>query len=107
MPSSILYLSFDGLLTPLGQSQVLAYAVRLAAMGFKFRFVSLEQPKNLSDSARCRELREMCLESGMEWTPLRYSSSSSIPGFSRAMNLLRMGREASRIVQTQAIDVIH
>ena len=41
---NILYLSYDGMTDPLGQSQVLPYLIGLTKEGFTFHIISFEKP---------------------------------------------------------------
>lgn len=74
MPDScgkkILYLSYDGLTDPLGQSQILPYLKGLACKGFDITLISFEKPhlyKTEGDS-----IRDDVSNSGIVWYPLRY-----------------------------------
>ena len=42
MAANILYLSYDGMTDPLGQSQVLPYLAGLSKKGFRFHLISFE-----------------------------------------------------------------
>jgi len=67
----VLYLTYDGLLEPLGQSQVLQYVLQLAC-SHRITLLSYEKPEDLAD-ARSRTAVEAALrEAGIEWRPLRY-----------------------------------
>ena len=55
MDKHILYLSYDGMTDPLGQSQVLPYIIGLTKAGYSFHLVSFEKPdryNQFSKSAR-------------------------------------------------------
>ena len=69
---TVLYLSYDGALDPLGQSQVVPYVTGLASLGFRMRLVSFEKPESLHDSQRVGDLQESLRDVGVEWSPLRY-----------------------------------
>jgi hypothetical protein len=45
MTQNILYLSYDGMTDPLGQSQVLPYLCGLSQKGYRFTLVSCEKPE--------------------------------------------------------------
>ena len=47
MTKNVLYLSYDGMTDPLGQSQVLPYIIGLSKKGYKFHLVSFEKPNRL------------------------------------------------------------
>jgi glycosyltransferase involved in cell wall biosynthesis len=68
-----LYVSYDGMADPLGQSQVLPYLRRLARRGHRFELVSFEKPNNRDLFFR------MPLEPGIRWTALRYHKEPSVP----------------------------
>ncbi len=44
----ILYLSYDGMTDPLGQSQVLPYICGLAKHGYTFTLISCEKPQRFA-----------------------------------------------------------
>ncbi len=63
----VLYLTFDGITDPLGQSQVLPYVEGLAKQGVQFQLVSLE--KNLK---KAREFLPQIQNPNIHWYRLRY-----------------------------------
>jgi glycosyltransferase involved in cell wall biosynthesis len=67
----ILYISYDGMLEPLGQSQVLAY-LREISDSFDIHLVSFEKPRDLADAVQCGRLQKGLSEGGIAWHPLRY-----------------------------------
>jgi len=52
----VLFISYNGMLDPLGQSQVLPYLRELAKRGVRFTLLSFERPKAFTAEgfARCR-----------------------------------------------------
>lgn len=71
MAGGVLYISYDGMLEPLGQSQVLAYLERLAA-DRPIDLISFEKKADWADKAARRAIRERCRAAGIRWHPLRY-----------------------------------
>jgi glycosyltransferase involved in cell wall biosynthesis len=67
----VLYVSYDGALEALGQSQVVAYLERLGR-GRSITLVSFEKPADLADADRVRALRDRLTAAGVRWRPLRY-----------------------------------
>jgi hypothetical protein len=63
----LLYLTQDGLLEPLVHSQVVRVVERLAALGWRYRIVSLEKERDLADGARVRRLWERLERAGIGW----------------------------------------
>lgn len=72
----ILYVSYDGMLEPLGQSQVLGYLEPLAAT-HAIHLVSFEKARDWHDPPRMQAMRDRLAASGVRWTPLRYHKSPS------------------------------
>jgi glycosyltransferase involved in cell wall biosynthesis len=68
---SVLYLSYDGMLEPLGQSQVLAYLERLA-VGRRIHLISFEKAQDWADADRRERIAERIHAAGIHWHPRRY-----------------------------------
>ena len=71
MMPGVLYISYDGMLEPLGQSQVLAYLKRLAADRPSL-LISFEKADDWADVAERERLERDISASGIVWHPLRY-----------------------------------
>jgi glycosyltransferase involved in cell wall biosynthesis len=68
---SILYISYDGMLEPLGQSQVLAYLKRLA-VGRHIQLISFEKLEDWANVNERTKLADDIAAAGIVWHPLRY-----------------------------------
>lgn len=68
---SLLYISYDGMLEPLGQSQVLAYLKQLAN-GRSIHLISFEKVNDWVIVAERERLARDIAASGIVWHPLRY-----------------------------------
>ena len=77
MKSGVLYLSYTGMLEPLGQSQVLAYLERLAGER-PIHLISFERAGDLADAGRLAAVRERIERSGIAWHPRRYHKRLSL-----------------------------
>ncbi|MEO8743444.1 MAG: glycosyltransferase [Lysobacteraceae bacterium] len=73
---SVLYLSYDGMLEPLGQSQVLAYLERLA-VARSIHLISFEKPQDWADTAKREPIAERIRAAGIHWHPRRYHQRPS------------------------------
>jgi glycosyltransferase involved in cell wall biosynthesis len=73
---SVLYITYDGILEPLGQSQVLRYQVRLAN-DHKIVLVSFEKAHDWQQVERREALRGHIRAAGITWLPLRYHKRPS------------------------------
>lgn len=71
MMPGVLYISYDGMLEPLGQSQVLAYLRRLAA-DRPIHLISFEKAEDWADLAERSRLANDIAAAGIVWHPLRY-----------------------------------
>lgn len=74
--TAILYISYDGSLEPLGQSQVLRYLERLAA-DHKIVLISFEKPHDWQQADQRESLRNQIRAAGIAWIPLRYHKRPS------------------------------
>jgi glycosyltransferase involved in cell wall biosynthesis len=78
MSRGILYISYDGMMEPLGQSQVLSYLERLTR-DRPIHLVSFEKRDDWRDRARREEVRRRIAAAGIRWHPLRYHKRPSAP----------------------------
>lgn len=95
-PGSVVYLSHDGMLEPLGASQVLPYVTGLAEHGFKMQIVSFEKPGDLKPPQRQLALRQELGQRGVAWHPLPYRSRPQL--LAQAMDVVRGAREVRNVL---------
>jgi len=76
MRQGVLYISYDGMLEPLGQSQVLAYLKRLTE-GRCIHLVSFEKADDWGDATARDRTRQDIVDAGIIWHPLRYHKRPS------------------------------
>lgn len=74
----VLYISYTGLLDPLGQSQVLQYVLGLARE-HRMTLLTFEKPAALKDAQRVAELAAQCRAAGVDWHYLRYHNKPNLP----------------------------
>ncbi|HXC74444.1 MAG TPA: hypothetical protein VN640_07175, partial [Sphingomicrobium sp.] len=70
MTARVLYITYDGLTDPLGQSQVLPYLAGLAGLGHRITVLSCEKPQRMAQDGD--RIRRQCAAAGIGWTPLAY-----------------------------------
>src|SRR5919106_2411499 len=77
----VLFISYNGMLDPLGQSQVIPYLRELAKRGVRFTLLSFERPRAFKPGGikQCEQLREKLQSQGIEWHWLRYHQHPSVP----------------------------
>ena len=100
---SVLYLSYDGMSDPLGQSQVLPYLAGLTRRGHRITLVSFE--KNSRGADEMEAARQACAAAGVEWHPLRYHKNP--PVLSTVVDVMTMLRTAGRLHRTKRFDWLH
>ena len=66
-----LYLSYTGLLEPLGRSQILAYLSRLSDE-YQFTIVSFEKADDFVEVSKVEALQKECASYGINWQPKIY-----------------------------------
>lgn len=69
--TGVMFISYTGLLEPLGQSQVLAYQERLAER-YSIHIISFERADYLADKEALSVLKARLARAGITWHPLRY-----------------------------------
>ena len=73
----ILYVSFDGLLQPLGYSQVVRVITALSARGIRYDVLSLERANDLANDEKVRALDAELSRAGIRWHRMDYDTSGS------------------------------
>src|SRR5688572_24396010 len=101
--TEVLYLSYDGMTDPLGQSQVIPYLVGLSKHGFHFHLVSFEKKENFEKEQK--HISELLSESGVSWYPLSYTKKP--PVISTMRDLGRMKKLAGEIIEKHKVSIIH
>ena len=76
MKASVLYITYDGLMEPLGQSQVWQYLRSLSKL-HSVVILSFEKPEDLNNVLLKQRITLELGEAGIQWFPLRYHKSPS------------------------------
>jgi glycosyltransferase involved in cell wall biosynthesis len=103
----VLYISYNGMLDPLGQSQVIPYLKELSRKGVRFTLLSFEGAKAYTHegSERCARLRDELEKNEIDWRWLRYHKRPSLPA--TAYDVLAGIRYGSRLVREKHIEMVH
>jgi glycosyltransferase involved in cell wall biosynthesis len=102
--SRTLYLTRNGLLEPLGQSQILAY-LRGLSCDHEVTLITYEKPEDLADTAAMARARADCAAHGIRWLPQRFRPHPKI--IAPALSMLRMIWLVRREVRQKGIRLIH
>jgi glycosyltransferase involved in cell wall biosynthesis len=103
----VLYISYNGMLDPLGQSQVIPYLKELSGAGIRFTLLSFEGPKAYTSEGRerCEQLRRELAACEIDWHFLRYHKRPSLPATS--YDVMAGIRYGSRLVKSKQIEMVH
>lgn len=99
----VLYLSYDGMTDPLGQSQVLPYLIGLTKKGLHFHLVSFEKKDRYE--LHGEHIRKICSENGIEWYPNRYTENS--PLFTTLWDVQKMKKIAFELDKKYNFHAVH
>lgn len=103
----VLFISYNGMLEPLGQTQVIPYLRELARRGVRFTLLSFERPDafNAEGVLKCEQLRRKLETQGIEWHYLRYHQRPSVPA--TIYDVLAGIHKAGSLVQRNQIEMVH
>ncbi|HEY0077481.1 MAG TPA: glycosyltransferase family 4 protein [Pyrinomonadaceae bacterium] len=104
----VLFISYNGMLDPLGQSQVIPYLRELSEReGVRFTLLSFEREAAFGDEgeARSQELKIELSARGIEWHRMRYHRRPSLPA--TVYDVLAGTRYAKRLVRRNRIELVH
>ena len=101
---NVLYLSYDGMTDPLGQSQVLPYLINLSAQGgYHFTILSFEKPDKYQKFKT--HIESICSKHGIEWVPLAYTKNP--PVLSTIYDVVKFKRKAEEIYLKKPYVLVH
>lgn len=102
--ANTLYLTRNGLLEPLGQSQVFAY-LRGLSRDYRITLITYEKDEDRADTARMEAMSRECAALGIRWLPQRFRPRPKI--IAPALSMLRMVWLVWREVRGQKARLIH
>ncbi len=102
--TGILFISYDGMLEPLGQSQVLAYQEKLARK-HDIHILSFEKELDWSDEANRKSVVARMQDAGIFWHPCRYHKRVS--ALATTYDILIGIVTGLYIIHKYKLDVIH
>jgi glycosyltransferase involved in cell wall biosynthesis len=103
MPEQILYLSYDGLTDPLGQSQILPYLTQLSRRGYHITIISAEKKENFT--VRQKLIRSSIAPYSITWKPLFYTKKP--PVLSTLWDIRQMQQTAFRLHRQTPFQLVH
>jgi len=102
MQARILYLSYDGMTDPLGQSQVLPYLTGLSRKGYEITLISFEKPEKMAGRGQIDAIVEAA---GIRWIPMTYHKSP--PVLSTVYDIRKLKQKIRSLQKEQEFDIVH
>lgn len=102
--ATVLYLTYDGLMEPLGQSQVWQYLSGLSA-NHQIYLISFEKRADWENEAEKARIKAAVAAKGVTWIPLRYHSKPS--ALATAFDIFMGIAVGSFVVLRHRIQIVH
>lgn len=99
---NILYISYDGMTDPLGQSQVLPYLAGLSEKGYQITLLSCEKPERLIHKDA---IQAICSKYHINWQPIVYTRKPPI--LSTIKDVRQLKKRAKALHDKIAFDLVH
>lgn len=100
----IIYLSFDGLLEPLGETQVVRLVEELnRTMDLRFTIVSLEKRSDLANTLQLNNLQERLRDQGISWHHHPYEKGAG----GAARNVSMMLYDVGQLAEDSGCSLLH
>ncbi len=99
----VIYVSYDGMTDPLGQSQVIPYLAGLSSLGHTITIVSCEKKERFEKQQQY--IQQLLNKYNIAWHPVPYSRLPSV--LSKQFNLSAINKKVQRLCREQKQDIIH
>ncbi len=103
MNKKVLYISYNGMTDPLGQSQVLPYVTNLSKQGFDITLLSVEKKEKLAKEGEA--IKKIMDTFGINWEILIYHNK--IPFISKIYDRSILKRKTISLYKKERFDLIH
>jgi len=99
----VLFISYDGMTDPLGQSQVIPYLQGLSKHGYQIFLLSCEKKEVVEQNTPT--VKKMLEGYNIQWVPLAYTKKP--PVFSTLKDIIKLKRRAKQLHKEHGIDMVH
>lgn len=99
----VLYMSYDGMTDPLGQSQVIPYLQGLSELGLHFTLISFEKEERFEKFRNT--IGSILQKSNIDWIPISYTKKPPI--LSTIYDVLRLHQRAFKLNKQKKFAVVH
>jgi glycosyltransferase involved in cell wall biosynthesis len=100
---NVLYISYDGMTDPLGQSQVIPYLVGLSKHGYNITILSAEKPERYSQNKEI--IKGLLNESKIGWYPVMYTKKP--PVISTVIDVFKLRSAVKNLIRTNKYNIVH
>ena len=101
--TEVLYMSYDGMTDPLGQSQVIPYVQGLSKHNLHFTLISFEKQDRFEKFGS--QIGELLKQSNIDWVPLSYTKKPPI--LSTIYDVFRLRKKAFELYREKKFKVVH
>ena len=101
--TGVLYISYDGITDPLGQSQILPYIVGLSQSDYRFTLISYEKPERYS--LHKATVQAICSANSISWHPLPYTKFP--PVLSTIRDFIKLKAKVKSLHKELSFSVVH
>jgi glycosyltransferase involved in cell wall biosynthesis len=99
----ILFISYDGMTDPLGQSQVIPYLQGLSKAGYSIFLLSCEKEQVYKQNKN--NIQQLLDKSDIKWIPLNYTKNP--PVLSTLIDIIKLRMAAKKIHRDNKLDMVH
>jgi glycosyltransferase involved in cell wall biosynthesis len=100
---NVLYISYDGMTDPLGQSQVIPYLIGLSKHGYNITILSAEKPERYSQNKEI--IKGLLNESKIGWYPVMYTKKP--PVISTVIDVFKLRNAVKSLTKSNEFDIVH
>jgi len=100
---NILFISYDGMTDPLGQSQVIPYLSGLSKCGYSFTILSCEKPQRFA--LYKKDIKKLLDSFSIKWVPIFYHKNP--PVLSSVYDVMMLKRKARLLHSEEKFDMVH
>lgn len=103
MAIPVLYISYDGMTDPLGQSQVIPYLIGLTKKGYAFTLISCEKEENYIQHKN--KIQAILDKNNIAWHPISYTKKP--PVLSAIYDVIRIKELAIQLHKKYNFSIVH
>ncbi len=100
--TKVLYITYDGLTDPLGQSQIIPYLAGLSQKGYSITIISCEKKQRKN---QLETVKQILTANNIKWLPVSYTKKP--PVLSTIYDIWRVTRTAQRENKKTVFNIVH